>query len=436
MAKHWVKKAVRIVANGQKLYNAGQYVYKLAQGNNTAGTSTPKRGRSPPVITEIKKKMRRSSGSKRSLNAVKRNLFGGRSSRRSFPNRNSKSAGFISKGRRASQRPFSGIQVNYETGGTVTAVDMMTIGHATIAVEKVIRIFWLTLLKKLMIKGGKPCVRIEEDLELNLTDTVQLIYSTASNVSRSTQTYTVTGVTTLDTLAIWFSDAARGYNVTANSIDQYKFISLSYNPTDVKQSRKAFMELELTSFNLYSKSNFKHQNRSVDDLADNQIDDVDNVPIVGRTFEGHGTGVNRFQGVNGPASGNFVAQVGNGLVSYTAITTGNNDLPEAREFDRKVSVGKCRLDPGDIKTSQLVSTHSGNISKFYYSCLVPRVSPSTLTQIKPYGKFRFMCYCKMIDAAFTAQPMTIAFELHSVLKMSVNEKRSYQTQVAWSKDYL
>lgn len=67
-----------------------------------------------------------------------------------------------------------------------------------------------------------------------------------------------------------------------------QFLRLIVRDNDANGFTRLDIDLRRCKFDIYVKSSLKIQNRTVNTDANNEADDVDNVPLYGKQFEGSG----------------------------------------------------------------------------------------------------------------------------------------------------
>jgi len=187
----------------------------------------------------------------------------------------------------------------------------------------------------------------------------------------------------------------------------------------------ALLDLKRTKVELYSKSSFKMQNRSVTVAGDNEADDVDNVPLYGKQYDGAG---NYFY------AGDiyYLAGTGDLFNSRTEGCPPSSLLVEPQPLSvikRAKTIGKLLMEPGAVKTSVLTDRRSMNIN-----ILIKMLCRYTVDNIVPIGKFRLFHLEKMLQtvATTTANAIKIAHETDIKYGMIVTMPKFVSTVSVWS----
>jgi len=170
------------------------------------------------------------------------------------------------------------------------------------------------------------------------------------------------------------------------------------------------VDLQDGKITFYSKSALKVQNRSVALAADNEADDVNNVPIYGKLYHGIGNGalqrsIDNIKFVNGPALANNVAVAGDAFANFS-------EPPDASEFTHVTKFMKAYFNPGQIKTSVLSFKTNINVSLFFNTMIQYYTGNSTEQYLK-IGIFRMFGLERVIAklAGEDTPAMKIAYEI-------------------------
>lgn len=150
------------------------------------------------------------------------------------------------------------------------------------------------------------------------------------------------------------------------------------------------LDLEKATLDLYSKSSLKIQNQTVGSSGNNEWDDVDNVPLYGKQYDGPGNYMQVEKTFISPlptVTGNYYAQ---GYLS-TSVLAEPQPLSVMKRAKR---VGKIHLDPGHIKTSTLIDRRRISINVLLQLLTRSGVADN-LCKI---GKFRYFVMEKMLQS--------------------------------------
>lgn len=212
---------------------------------------------------------------------------------------------------------------------------------------------------------------------------------------------------------------------------EFHFINMSIflqvDTTDPNTYPNLFREYDMkdATVDIHCKSSLKIQNRTINSAGADEDNDVDNVPLYGKHYEG---------------TGGYIQWAGRGLVNESQpLVIGPNQVstdlgtshtpiiwraapssrwvepPKLSMIRGAKAIGKAHLDPGQVKTSNLTFTKTMNINTLFRALgkyLIPIGAGSNNTEMCPLGNFRIFCFEKMIQAVATTTTNSIklAFE--------------------------
>lgn len=323
---------------------------------------------------------------------------------------------------------FSGINYTQETGGSGDCNDLAVIGHSTIITSKMRVLAWELVLKKLLEKAGHTVYDVNTTLTSHISDTLAL--SVQRYPSDNPTTYSVTGLNayTLKTLATYMADNTRLWNLDNSTAGQTLYNDIKYLPYTVNSTTQTFRVacLRLKDFRIRYrvKSSLKVQNQSTASETAIEADDVNNVPLYGKSYEGTGSGtVWNGKSVSSAYSQLFVGH------NETGVITADGDAqmtepPPHYEFDKAVTkTGKVRMNPGDIKYSNLYTVVNKSFDDFIQLTFPSGYGTTVHTRIKP-GKFRFFIVEKILDATGTLH-VKMQYEVNVQHSINGSEKYCY-----------
>lgn len=152
---------------------------------------------------------------------------------------------------------------------------------------------------------------------------------------------------------------------------------------------------------LYCKSAMKFQNRSINSTGNTDSNDVDNVPLYGKTYNGYGNYV-IVSNVGYATDTNTVVATPN-FINLKASSSSNPVLREPlgkSQIVKAKTIGKIHMEPAEIKTSILVYRKSHNLNSLLRQ--LARVgNETTNSQFIELGRFRFIHMEKMLQAVAT-----------------------------------
>lgn len=208
----------------------------------------------------------------------------------------------------------------------------------------------------------------------------------------------------------------------------------------------AQINLETARIHFHCKSALKVQNRAVNSEG-GDTEDVDNVPLYGRSYEGPGNGAiyvinnNQYFFQAQPLPADALGVVGNPqrfaiTPNVTNFGTGYNNTmykepPMPKSFKTVTHCGKAHLEPGQIKTSVITHTKSFSFMRMVRDFYSGTTSPGPIGAYqRSYGKYRFFCLEKMIQtvATTTVNSIKVAFEVDTkVGAYATDHKVGYST---------
>jgi len=329
----------------------------------------------------------------------------------------SRSAGHFRRGRRINRRGRRQRAINkglvrvFEHGAVVTSSYCRYVGHCDSPYYDVMYLVWCGILKKLLEKTG---YRISSDTmpleNLVVGDTIVCTYRLNPNTAAVNYTYTLAAADSLSIIALKFVD---DFDSLAGGVwgPNLMFHAIKYVPSAVGWSYTQ-MNMETFKIHLNSKSTLKIQNRSKNALG-SEADEVDNVPLYGKSFSGNGSGMEVDHAMP-YATSFFYADVQKGMILHD----GAFDLrepPLAQNTRQTKTSAKVKLEPAEIKTSTLSSTCTMLLNKF-----ITKMSLSANTSVgaglfkSSVGKFRVFALEKMIETESPpAVSITVAYEVNT-----------------------
>lgn len=445
-------------AAGRRLYRAATNPSNYVRAANVAG-AVDLAGKAARGVTGLfgGSKRRASAGSLRSMTSdmdtgeYYSTPHGGTSKLINKRNRSvsfARHAGFI-KGyrrsgksyRRRKRQVFRGIQFNNEIVGTVSDDRCVYVGHHDSPMQTLAKYLTYALFKALMNKGGIEFSSFNSfcagsigtgdiiGIELRLTPLAAI---TAFSITVPT----VTSTTTFGSVAeqFWVSVfdnliVGTGTPGGANGVASSRLLKLYWNKAALGGNQDQ-INLSDCNFDWMIKSALKMQNRSINTVEDDESTDVNNVPLIGKTYQFKGNVMLPNDTQDGAVF--LPPDNSNGLMAFGA---GSNSVlqepPEAYFFQGKPKFTKVSIAPGGIKTSVLTSKKSMNISAFYRFCngLYRSVLGSN-PLYNPMGASRMFGLERTIarQAGETSPGIQVAYEHDIKYWLSVNYKSSKVTQ--------
>jgi len=333
--------------------------------------------------------------------------------------------GYVKKGRKVKRKgPQNrmlkmGVYTSQERSFTTATEDCQYIGHASMPYLYFRKTLVLALVKALFIKMGSP----PENLSASplLTQTGEKIRIFYRGDLDSAETF-------FDTTTV-----AKTYEVIADDIitnmfslsEQAEFTAIQYVvvPGTSHYSTHIYSLLN-SQIKWWCDSEMKFQNRSVNETGDEDSLDVDNVPLVGKQYEGTGTG-STFSSPDAPPM--FADQYG--VINIEATTNAQKEPPFGQLFKDCKASAKVRLAPGEIKTSKLTSAGNMGFNRMYRSFQIATGKTKSKTNM---GKFRFFALEKLLGGTSSLEILTAVEVSHSLGCSITLANPSYSTTL-WSK---
>lgn len=364
--------------------------------------------------------------------------------------RSSVTKGFLKKGTRKRKymkgkmvkTMLSGCNRTLEAGKVQTGVDCVWVGHHTFPARALLRQAWMAVLYKYFSKFGFVAPGWNETTVLRGLETLgagtgwQLVinYKLNAGAAQASEVFVATGKSLLDAVD-WATDVARGWNLVLDSQDiEFLEIYVLENTTGATATNRFPDNLRLYNVNILVKSSMKLQNRSkaAASTADGQdnIDQVDNVPVFGKSYSGFGNGMYAKKPYT-PTTGLTSDLVGDrdwSVILGSELTNDRKEPPQPVEFRNVAFCGKVHLDPSVIKTSVLSSTYKSNFSVFFRKCQLlsalstPPGAALVATRLKAYGRYRVFALEKMIDTG-ASETISIAFESNTEISAKATVSR-------------
>lgn len=346
----------------------------------------------------------------------------------------SKSRGFFKRGtkkRTYLDRSANGVTFCREEGRAPALdndVDTTYIGHATVTPRMLIEEVFYALVKWFAIKmGSQEFVDFGGYVKPFGTDNyvVELIgKQTPDSVAVAICTFVcIPGTSTWKNLADDLIQDIITYMKANPYVQLTQLRSFSSN-VQVREDKKIF-DLTRAYFLHGCKSTMKIQNRTINSAGNDETDDVDNVPLYGKSYEGNGnfmkyrtnstfSAENVMIGLNPNTS-----KIGNISINYAAFQTGkaSNPLAEPPKPSQLINVkrsGKCHLDPGEIKTSVLHHTIRMGLNTLLRKLfIINETTEFTIRNDLKLGNYRIFALEKMlkIGTETATTQIKVAYEI-------------------------
>jgi len=331
-----------------------------------------------------------------------------------------RAAGFIARGKKRPSRNVGIIQKNVRLGvsksfeyGTVSATTnarIRYIGHSSASVTQMREVFWMAFVKFIALRMGIPFNTWDDEIyHVQTGDSFTLTYNPTPVGSGAVFQDESAACNSAST----WRDLATFFNVNIPQTKQVRFIRLEFIPgltVNAEPTRLPWklIRLEYASISIDCKSALKIQNRSVTVAADNEANDIDNVPLVGRSYEGNGMGPvfrkSKFLANTTGVENNYsFASDKYAVIDGTEYLAGSPvrelaEPPLPMQLYSCTASGKVRMQPGDVKTSLIMYHLGGKLDNVWNKLGAFNDPDYSLPKVQgSFGKYRLYAVEKMVD---------------------------------------
>jgi len=424
--KSWTPQQINAAINaGVSVYRTGKQINAALRGAQRSATprmhprdfkiGSRAPGKYPASLgpMSVRKRVRMTTKTKRGFGAI-----------------NSRSAGFL-KTRRKKRKPKGyqagrGITCTLESGGPLSADEMLYVGHITGPKSEITKIAWQCILKLLL---QKMTIRL-----LNLSRLVSSDGFVAGDLFRFSWTANpTTTAVTVRTMTLGggevYSDIVDNmiqtfWTADAADIMPQKF---EYIPAAASKIYARSIGLQDLMLHYQIKSSLKIQNRTLNSAGNDESDDVDNVPIYGKSIGGTGT---YCQSVfpNSITPANIIGEFESGIIRNIALDDNALEPLSSYFWPKSKQEGKIKLDPGELKTSVLNTNRNISLKVLYKMFSTPLSSTQPACS---FGHFRFFQLEKMIDTS--ALPVIVGYEVNTNYNCYATTKYNWTTAPVFKK---
>ena len=343
----------------------------------------------------------------------------------------SKSKGFVGYGSRKlaviDKYAKYGVVLHRENGAVVSTdgiekAQSFLIGHATCSKLQLINDLAHAITKLIATRMGMTIVKFSDSIFGNDFPPVEIVirvyYTLFSTAAESN--FSVVCDTTNKSWAYVSEQIFANMQVLVNGESGVQFERILIERKDFNAVAGYYgvcqIDLQEAKVDLYTKSTMKVQNRTINSSGNVEADDVDNVPLYGKTYMGTG---NYFRTQNSTlACDVFGTAVSNGNILVVKCHATN--YPALREplskglISHCSKVGKIHLDPSEIKTSSLVYRLRIKLNTMMQQLIQVGAEITNIASCK-YGKYHFVHVEKMIQAVGVSDvnAINIAYEVDS-----------------------
>lgn len=304
-----------------------------------------------------------------------------------------KSAGFLKRGnkkRKVIKAKTKGVVCNFENGGTATSTTLVFVGHHSTPATLCLKLIAYSIVRKMMQTMGNDAEGF--NVAHGLPAANLFILNT-----RNYLTAVGTGTTYADTsTALTWADVADGLISVLNlaNAEQTELVESLIIINGIA-SRVSLFNAKI---HFHFKSTLKLQNRSVPSAEDDNIDEVDNVPLFGKSYSGYGNGISKPRGFSRLGTdAKIMANGSTGVINRNGVDTQELlDIDDGGSFPEAKWVGKCKLDPGELKTSTLITKRAGLVTQIFRKSVNASVIATTEAPTD-FGHFRLFSLEKMLE---------------------------------------
>lgn len=334
----------------------------------------------------------------------------------------SKSAGFFKRPNRKKSKidyyAKAGVVVCREQGGSIegSAVNkFQSVGvmHANFGLSQILGDFCYALMKMVATKMGQTVVSLSDPLfPQTRSYRIEIFYKTAPTAVAASYSYTPSANESV--LSVGNAFATQFATFAENPWFVFEWLvvyQIAVNTTPAIGTEAILrLNMQKATVKFYSKSALKLQNRTINSTGNVEGDDVDNVPLYGKQYDGRNNWFrpNSSSSYFRPLSTDTVCATSFGFDDTSALKEPMNN---GYLIGVKKS-GKAHLDPGQIKTSVIESTFKMPLNSLFRKIAYSFVNDNLVS----LGKFRFYHFEKMIQAVATTDVNAIRLFYETDLK--------------------
>lgn len=316
-----------------------------------------------------------------------------------------------------SKMQSQGVLLTKEIGISTTGVsDAVYLGHTTFARSQYVNVLISCLIKRIFAKVGVNIVNFQDNAQMDNGDTIEFTWkqNQDSSTAMSNYAYTYTVSTTYESIVQYFVTWIISGQLIFGASDDPTLVEMSFF-TPLPRNR-AKIDLTGTTLDIYVKSSMKLQNTTTS-AAGSEADEVDNVPVNGKSYWGKGNGTTSYRDRRVEAT--FWGREDCGtIMKVGTIANGLAEMPPAGYFRNVKTVGKARINPGIIKYSNLTDQVTVSLNWLLKYLL----GTERQTDKQPIGQFRFFGFEHVLKAASDAPAIKIFGEINYQIAMVPHEK--------------
>jgi len=331
-----------------------------------------------------------------------------------------------------------------EAQGTISDANCVYIGHSTMPPDRALRNVAYAMFRALWANRGFYIQDFQGVLPGNYRIIAQYRESPTGVVTDATVSDGV-GTKSLDNhvndFVVWYLNQVStlgNKQIIVDTLVYTPYTAAGISTGNEISADVSIYNLHASSIHLISINNFKVQNRTKHLAGTTDEEETttanDTAPLVGMIYGGKSNGMwvktNRGNNLT-----SLVAADSTGIIGYCPTTAGtlHSDLwepPAPSYFANCHKVGSIKLEPGEIKTSKLVSKYRSNISRFLME-LAPVFNASYNVAFRQ-GTYNILAMEKLlgIKSSAVVQPkVEVAYELNNkMMTFATLVKQSYTSQ--------
>lgn len=325
---------------------------------------------------------------------------------------------------RARKIGHKGLMFQKKTGGTTDTQEQLFIGHSTCAVDVMQSHVWRTLFKEVMTRAQVDITDTTVAMpELTASCVLIMYYQRAPGDTLHEEHFDFLGNDKIEDLVAWAAGGARPWNFsTTDETQQIVFHAVRYiSDAADSPSVACYLPLKGARVSWCVSSELKMQNRTIDRTGENEITDIDNVPLYAEGFGGSGTGA--VYNLKPTLTGSVPVFIADGRDALIALAPGVDYkapkfIPDASQFDGVSRAGKFDILPGQIRNSKLSYNGSMLFNKFF-NVTNPNGIVSDHFMYKKLGKFVFFGIQKKLHYAASDTNIQCVYELEYKMSASI-----------------
>lgn len=255
-----------------------------------------------------------------------------------------------------------GVEFQTETVGTVSDDDAVYIGHGSFAPQRLTQYLCYSLVKMILNRAGI----VFSNWGQNAVQSNMQLNSTIAFVWRDTETDITNSFTVTCALLDTFTDIAERFwlafylEIDDGTISEKSvLLNIQFDQGNARDITK--VNLNNITFDIFSKDSLKIQNRSVPTAVDDEVTNVDNIPLSGKMYMGVG---NSFEAKNELANEDFVCNRITNVLQVEANTDVYLREPPQPYYFKNAKAVPVRLNPGEIKAHTIVYKKKMTLRKF------------------------------------------------------------------------